>query len=257
MIGEQVWPARMYGTPALPEIQEGSLFARFAEDHPVGHLRVQILQASARDPWTADGFERSAEGANVKVRPILFDEAVKLLCGDASALRKLLAKVFRAVPYEAFFWECQWVSPATLRKRRFELVVLPAPYLESAGFDTLPLIAESLGQYQGQASVRFASLGGDSMLVAPTWAVNQQSPATCMHIAHFFRKGPEAQQMRLLQELGEAISQRLQTVGEEGRLWVTASGLGVWLHVREHGVVGTAEDSSDKQVFPIERILWD
>jgi len=178
-------------------------------------VRVQIWQACAQ-----------------AARPILWIEAVAWLRDDASELRKLLARVFRVLPYTAFFWECSPVSPATAGARWFEFVALPAPALEAARADSRPF-AEHLDQYRGLAAARtFANLRGDSMLVAPTMA-QMQDPAAYTHIARFFREAPEAQQMILLREVGVAIDQALQTLGESTNLWVSTAGLNVyWLSVR-------------------------
>merc|ERR1740121_3164618 len=215
MTGAQLQPAIV--APSLPaSIPVGPLLAPFAEDSSGSHVRVQIWQVGAQTP-----------------RPILWNEAVAWLCGDASELRKLLAKVFKALPYEAFFWECSPVSPATARTGRFEFVALPAPAaLEAARADSRPF-AEHLDQHRGWATARtFSNVGGDSRLVAPTWA-DRRDPAAYTHIARFFREAPEAQQMILLQEVGVAIDQSLQTLGKDVNLWVSTAGLAVyWLHVR-------------------------
>jgi len=199
-------------------IQEGPLSARVWIDPSGSHVRVKISQA--------------CEGGGK--RSLLWSEAVEWLRGDASTLRTLLSKVFRHIPYEAFFWECPPVSAATARRRRFEFVALPAPRLGAAKVDPAPF-AQHLDAYLGQPIARsFANLGGDSTLVAPAWAdARKRDPSAYAHIARFFREAPKAQQTALLQELGEAIFKRFQTVGEQTNIWVSTSGLGVyWLHVR-------------------------
>jgi len=195
-------------------IQEGPLSAHLVKDSSEDHIRVQIRGEASRQ--------------------LLWNEAVDGLCGDAGALRMLIANVMKAMPYEAFFWECAPVSPATVGTRRFEFVVLPAKGLEMARVDPIPF-ADHLDDYRGQAIARtFTNLGGDSTLVVPTWAdPGKQDPATYTHIARFFREAPEVQQMTLLQELGFAVRQRLQTVHPKTTLWVSTAGLGVyWLHMR-------------------------
>jgi len=201
-------------TVRVQTIQEGPLSAHLVRDPSEDHIRVQIWSETSRQ--------------------LLWNEAVDWLCGDAGALRMLMANVLKAMPYKAFFWECAPVSPATAGTRRFEFVVLPSRGLEVARVDPTPF-AEHLDDYRGQAIARtFTNLRGDSTLVVPTWAdPGKQDPATYTHIARFFREAPNVQQMALLQELGFAVRQRLQTVHPKTNLWVSTAGLGVyWLHMR-------------------------
>lgn len=178
------------------------------------------------------GAKRAADGNSSSPRPLVWSEAVQALQGDDPAFRQLLARVLHDVPHEAYFWECPPVSAATAGRRRFEFVLLEAGPLRHLNADTGPF-AEHLDRYRGQEVARtFANLGGDSRLVAPAWAV-EEDPEAYAHAGRFFRRAPLAQRLALLKELGHAIDKRLAEVSPETPLWVSTEGSGVyWLHVR-------------------------
>mmetsp|Transcript_168501 Transcript_168501/g.541516 ORF Transcript_168501/g.541516 Transcript_168501/m.541516 type:complete len:256 (+) Transcript_168501:128-895(+) len=181
------------------------------------HIRVQVCKTTPE------------EGA-APVQ-LSWQDTIDGLRGESPAMRSLLSRALREMPFEAFFWECPPVSRSTAEGRLFEFVVLPAPHLEAIHADPGPF-AEHLDGLRGQAvSQAFANLGGDSTLVSPAQASEDIEAYT--HVANFFRRAPPAQQDQQWRELGQALAQRLAHSPPGTNTWVSTEGSGVyWLHMR-------------------------
>jgi hypothetical protein len=132
---------------------------------------------------------------------------------DDPAFRISFAERLRAVPYEAWFWECIRVSDGP-----FECVALDAPELARQTADP-----SAFAEHLVAPINTFRSLGGDAVLISP-------SPTGCYpHLAAFLRGAPADQIDAFLLAIGEAIA---QWSGPQPP-WVSTAGLGVpWLHAR-------------------------
>jgi hypothetical protein len=139
-------------------------------------------------------------------------DVVDALRGDRG-FRRSLAEQLRAVPYDAWFWECTRVS-----RGAFECFVLDAPELAHTRADPRAFAAQLTAPVN-----TFSSLGGYATLVAPS--VTGSYP----HLAAFLRSAPDDQVDSLFEAIGRAIA------GWSGPSppWVSTAGMGVpWLHVR-------------------------
>jgi len=128
----------------------------------------------------------------------------------------------RALPLDAYVWECPPVTAASL-SRPFECVFLSSPSL--AGLRPEP---EVFAQHfrPDRSVVTFRNLGGDAVLVAPC-PVNDARDFS--HLAQFVRAASPEQQAALWQAVGQAMSARVGAVPA----WLSTAGHGVaWLHVR-------------------------
>uniref|UniRef100_A0A7S1ANY7 Uncharacterized protein n=1 Tax=Noctiluca scintillans TaxID=2966 RepID=A0A7S1ANY7_NOCSC len=145
--------------------------------------------------------------------------------------RILLRSVMRAVPFDAFFWECPPLSRRRWHSQPFEFVFVNSPTLARTHADGGPF-HEHLNAFQGQVASRaFFNLGGDSLLVAPAQA--GRSPDAYAHIASFFRYASEEEADVLWRTLGWSLLDRMQQVGADIPVWVSTEGSGVsWLHLR-------------------------
>lgn len=129
------------------------------------------------------------------------------------AFRTSLAGRLRAVPYEAWFWECIRVSDGP-----FECVALDAPALARQVADPSAFAEHLVAPVNA-----FRSLGGDAVLIAPS------PTGSYPHLAAFLRSAPADQTDAFLCAIGEAIA------GWSGASppWLSTAGLGVpWLHAR-------------------------
>jgi hypothetical protein len=130
-----------------------------------------------------------------------------------SAFRASLAERLRAVPYDAWFWECIRVSSGP-----FECVVIDAPELARTTADP-----SAFAEHLNTPIATFQSLGRDATLIAPS------ATGSYPHLAAFLRTAPASQVDALFHAVGDAIA------GWPGRQapWVSTAGIGVpWLHVR-------------------------
>merc|ERR1711948_207422 len=193
-------------TPGQP-FREGNLEAHVHEE--LGAWRVEVF---------------SAKGA----RPLTWGEAIASLQKSHSApLARLLTRVLKKAPFEAFYWECAPVSRSG--KEKFEFVVMDAPSLRRIDANPQPF-AEHLAEVSGQPVTRtFASLSGDAWLVAPANATGR--PADYPHLAALLRgRAPSSQVQETWAELGRAIASQLQ---QHEMVWVSTNGDAVaWTHLR-------------------------
>ncbi|HEX2688335.1 MAG TPA: hypothetical protein VHN14_17010 [Kofleriaceae bacterium] len=123
------------------------------------------------------------------------------------------AERLRAIPYEAWFWECNRVSSAL-----FECVIIDAPALARS-----PADPSAFAEHLSAPINTFESLRGDATLIAPS------ATGSYPHLAAFLRFAPASQVDALFQAVGEAIAHWPR----HGTPWVSTAGMGVsWLHVR-------------------------
>merc|ERR1712217_703199 len=160
--------------------------------------------------------------------PLLWKQAIADLQEPQSApLARLLSRILRKAPFEAFFWECAPVSRSG--NENFEFAVLDAPGLGRHGADISPF-SKFLASLSGQPVTRsFANLGGDALLVAPANATGR--PADYPHLAAFLRGGAPLDQVQSAwTELGKAIASKLK---QHEVVWVNTDGRSVaWAHLR-------------------------
>ena len=173
-----------------------------------------LLHASA----IVDGFLwrlASESGAAVSFREVLRNWASR------ESFRRQWIDLLRALPLDAYAWECPPVTAANL-SRPFECVFLSSRPL--AGMRPEPGVFAAHWR-AGCSVATFANLGGDAVLVAPCPADNRDFS----HLAQFARTATPAQQDALWQAVGEAMATR---VGDK-LVWLSTAGHGVaWLHVR-------------------------
>lgn len=132
---------------------------------------------------------------------------------DDPAFRMSFAERLRAVPYEAWFWECIRVSDGP-----FECIALDAPELARQTADP-----SAFAEHLVAPINTFRSLGGDAVLIAPS------TTGRYAHLATFLRSAPADQIDAFFAAIGEAIA---QWSGPRPP-WVSTAGLGVpWLHAR-------------------------
>jgi len=152
-----------------------------------------------------------------------FERACHLL-QEEGAFRRALIEALRNVPFEAFFWECVPISPAT-RHRELTWIVQDTRALAGVAPDM-----HSFHEYlpPGESVTSFWNLGGDALLIAPGPG---NDPAARAHLASFLRGAPEDQAEELFALVGRETEGQLNA--SDAPLWVSTSGLGVyWLHVR-------------------------
>jgi len=125
-------------------------------------------------------------------------------------------------PFAAFFWETppittvRWHDP-------FEFVLVDSPQLAGVAADPGPFQAHLTAS---EPVVRFANLGGDACLIAPTGGQDTSDHA---HLAAFVRTTPTPDNRALWRATGEALEGRVSAEP----IWCSTSGLGVyWLHIR-------------------------
>merc|ERR1711972_185428 len=192
--------------------REGNLEAHMHEES--GAWRVELFISNGLDMPEAT--------------PLLWKQAIADLQEPQSApLARLLSRILRKAPFEAFFWECAPVSRSG--NESFEFAILDAPGLGRHGADISPF-SEHLASLSGQAvACAFANLGGDTALVAPANATGR--PADYPHLAAFLRgDAPSDQVEKTWAELGRAISSELK---QREVVWVSTAGSAVhWLHLR-------------------------
>lgn len=139
-------------------------------------------------------------------------EVIAAWCDDPT-FRTSFAERLRAVPYEAWFWECVRVSNGP-----FECVVIDAPALARTRADPSSFAAHLTAPIN-----TFASLGGDATLIAPS------ATGSYPHLAAFLRTAPPDQIDALLHAIGHAVASWAGSAPP----WVSTAGMGVpWLHVR-------------------------
>jgi hypothetical protein len=154
--------------------------------------------------------------------PATSREVIDAWCGDAEFCKWFNA-LLANVAFEAFRWE---TPPLTtdIEAQPFEFVVLDSPTLARRPDP------EAFGQYFRErpelAVLEFANLGGDAIMVVPSPIGRADVYA---HLAAFVRGAPEDQRTLLWQEVGRAMTRRVNATP----VWLSTAGAGVsWLHVR-------------------------
>lgn len=133
-----------------------------------------------------------------------------------------LIRQLAAADFDAYLWETPPANEGA-RSQPFEFVVIDCPALTRPA-DPQPFAAQLAAATSMVA--RFANLGGDAELLAPTPVSEHTDYA---HIGAFSRTAPGEQQHALWQAVGDAMRARVGT----DPVWLSTSGLGVaWLHVR-------------------------
>ena len=159
---------------------------------------------------------RSSGGKAVTQRA--FCDALRADAGFVDGLIRQLA----AADFEAYLWETPPANEAA-RSQPLEFVLIDCPALARAA-DPQPFAAAFAATTSPVA--RFANLGGDAELLAPT---PMSERADYAHIGAFSRTAPREQQHALWRAVGDAMHARVGT----DPVWLSTSGLGVaWLHVR-------------------------
>ena len=147
---------------------------------------------------------------------------VMSLWKDDEAFRAFWNECLRAVPFDAYCWEC---PPVTTQNsaRAFECVFVSSPLLAEA-----PPDAEAFAEHfrEGCKVVTFESLGKDALLVAPCPG---GQGANFAHLARFVASASKEQSAAFWQCVGESMVDRLGA----RPTWLSTAGLGIsWLHVR-------------------------
>lgn len=210
---------------------------------PMASAGTDGAPAGSRKTVTVPGYEGLTaelelidviDGTSVRVvishngGALTWDDFVDGLVTEAPALRDLMTEVLRQMDFPAFFWECVCVSRGT-SDRPFEFVVVDSPELASLTADPGPF-KDKLEEFRGQEISRaFTNKGGDSMLIAPACAGDDEQ--VYAHAANFFRGAPPAQRDLQWRMLGEEIRKRFTET--DAPFWVSTAGKGVyWLHHR-------------------------
>lgn len=156
-------------------------------------------------------------------RSLAFGEVMAALAGEPAA-RAALTAALAAAPFAAFFWEC---APATAAQREpFRFVLVDSPALAVVAANPAPFRAPLAAAGGGVAT--FASLGRDSLLIAPPLVDPRAAGA---HLAAFVRQAPAAAVDALWRAVPPAVG---RWFGEGAPVaWLSTSGLAVhWLHLR-------------------------
>lgn len=168
-----------------------------------------------RDVRGVDTYRVLRDGAEAP-----WSELAAALVASADA-RAALIEALRAIPHEAFFWECRpWRDGDPI----FELVPVP-----TSAFARQRASPRAFAEhFDGGLVAASDSLGGDARLVAPS---PLGEPDDALHLARFVRRAPPAQVDAPWVVVGRDIDARRRA--GRGPLWLSTSGLGVpWLHVR-------------------------
>jgi hypothetical protein len=172
--------------------------------------RVRV--GPSTEQWTILGADGTAAS---------FDEVVTQW-RTCEAFRAEWLDAFRAVPFDAYAWECRPVTRATLG-RAFECVIVDSPMLSRSPAEPEPFLEHFR---TNRDVVRFDSLGRDAWLIAPCPGERGTDFA---HLASFVRTASPACASALWRAVGDAVAERVGTAP----LWLSTAGLGVsWLHVR-------------------------
>ncbi len=145
-----------------------------------------------------------------------------MLLEDDQKFRSWYTDLLAGTDYEAFFWEHPPLCNANIDSE-VEFVLLESPSLARLGPDPEPFRSH----FKSDSDiVRFRSLGGDALLIAPRPC---EPLAACAHLAAFVRKASRTQVQQLWHDTGRAMRETLS----DRNLWLSTSGLGVaWLHMR-------------------------
>jgi hypothetical protein len=139
-------------------------------------------------------------------------EVITALQSDP-VFRASFADQLRAVPHDAWFWECVRVSDGP-----FECVVIEAPALARTAADP-----RAFAEHLTSPINTFDNVGGDATLIAPS------ATGSYPHFAAFLRTAPATQADELFRAIGAAVA----TWPRAAPPWVSTAGMGVpWLHVR-------------------------
>lgn len=126
----------------------------------------------------------------------------------------------RAVPFEAYAWECPPIT-ATSASRPFECVFVSSPSLAHMTPEPEVFAEHFRG---GCEAVTFRNLGGDAVLVAPCPDAGEFT-----HLARFAATASPARSDAFWKAVGTATQARLG----DRPVWLSTAGLGVgWLHAR-------------------------
>ncbi|CAM9433725.1 unnamed protein product [Choristocarpus tenellus] len=176
----------------------------------------------------------TCDGNSTCWNTLSFAEVISLW-KDCPTFARYFTSILAEVPFSAFFWESEPVSPKT-KDRPYRFVVVDAPRLATVivdGSDFDLFIAEGKGT---TTVVSFYNLGRDALLITPCQAT-PLSEHGYAHLAAFVRNAPEDQAVKLWGKVGASLEEILNSEGssEEANnvVWVSTSGLGVfWVHVR-------------------------
>jgi len=156
--------------------------------------------------------------------PLRYNEVIDLW-QDNPEFQAYFIGLLAEIPFSAYFWENPPITTTTVR-RPFECVLVDAPTLARAEPDPRMFETHFMLRDCSEGVITFASLGGDSLLVAPC---PDGPPSAYPHLAAFLREAQRPQQCALWRYVATALKQR---IGDDP-LWLSTSGLGVaWLHVR-------------------------
>lgn len=167
-------------------------------------------------------------------KPITYREFINALVSDDKA-RLFFNKLLVDVPFESYRLETPALCLSSLDVP-FEFVLLNAPGLQDRTTDPHTFSSYFIDNnatteietdlFTAAGIVKFASLGGDATLIAPS---PRAAHETYNHLASFTRNAPEYQ----IDALWRVVGLALQKNAGNAPLWLNTEGSGVaWLHIR-------------------------
>jgi hypothetical protein len=175
--------------------------------------------------WTTDQTQLDARAHRYSIRSHSGSLSLRQWLGLTATddtFRSYFNGILAASPFGAYFFE---TPPATCDS-------LDAPFewvlIESDGLQRMRPDTQAFAEHfeKDALAVRFANLGGDSLLIAPT---PDGDPNTHVHLANFAR-GASPRQLDYFWQL---VASEFERSLKADPRWLSTSGLGIgWLHVR-------------------------
>ena len=192
-------------------------FSQIMFPNPTEKVSMVLVDGRYTDIWK---FELHKQG-----QALTQDEVIQGFLSPSSEIRSVLARGLCDLPGESYFWECRpFESISKSKVTKFEFVVIPAPGLQNVPSESYRF------QEHFQTDLDYAIFQNptrNATFISPVPTKFNQDNA--QHLIKYLRHASEPLQEELFRNIGQEVIKLL----EEGTVWLSTSGFGVyWLHVR-------------------------